>query len=89
MLGGNTMKNCPHQKTDNKGLINCIKGDGHIGLCQNPCPYETTASATEHECSMLANQRFSKAVLRKRRGKSSVQPVSNMLHFAIEAVGVE
>jgi hypothetical protein len=83
------MKNCPHQKTDNKGLINCTKGDSHIGLCQNPCPYETTASATEHECSMLANQRFSKAVLRKRRGKSSVQPVPNMLHLVIEAVGAE
>ncbi|MCL6579106.1 MAG: hypothetical protein K6T73_06925 [Candidatus Bathyarchaeota archaeon] len=83
------MKNCPYQKTDNKGLLNCIKGDSHIGLCQNPCPYETTASATEHECSTLANKHFSRLVRRKRRGLSSVQPVSNMLHFLIEAVGVE
>ena len=45
----NLPQNCPHQKTDNKDLLNCTKGDNHIGLCQNPCPYtqlDTTIDAT-------------------------------------------
>ncbi|MEM3356489.1 MAG: hypothetical protein QW166_01535 [Candidatus Bathyarchaeia archaeon] len=33
------MQNCTYAKTDNKSLLNCIKGDSHIGLCQTPCPY--------------------------------------------------
>jgi len=89
MVKAKNMKNCPNQKTDNKGLINCTKGDSHIGLCKNPCPYKATASATKHECSTLANKQFSRLVHRKSRELGSAQTVPNMLHFSIEAVGVE
>jgi hypothetical protein len=33
------MKTCPHQKTDNKDILNCTKNDSTIGYCQTPCPY--------------------------------------------------
>jgi hypothetical protein len=31
------MKPCPHQKTDNKDILNCTKNDSTIGYCQTPC----------------------------------------------------
>jgi len=31
---------CPHQKTDNKGILNCTKNDSTIGYCTTPCPYK-------------------------------------------------
>ena len=83
------MKSCPYQKADNKGLINCTKDDSHIGLCQNPCPYKATSSATKHECSTSANKRFPRIIRRKRQESSSFQPASNVLHPVIEAKGVD
>jgi len=33
------MKTCPHQKTDNKDILNCTKNDSTIGYCKTPCPH--------------------------------------------------
>ncbi|MBS7615578.1 hypothetical protein KEJ45_00030 [Candidatus Bathyarchaeota archaeon] len=83
------MKNCAHQKTDNKGLLNCTRGDSHIGLCQLPCPYKATSSATMTKYHTFRNKQFSRQFRRKRRRKSSVPQFSNVLHPVIEADGVE
>ncbi|MEM2953768.1 MAG: hypothetical protein QXU21_05795 [Candidatus Bathyarchaeia archaeon] len=85
------MKNCPHQKTDNKDLPNCTRGENHIGLCQNPCPYvyEATSSASNQKCSTSVDKLVSSRVRRKRQAESPVKPSKNVLHFNIEAEGVE
>ncbi|MBS7621271.1 hypothetical protein KEJ32_04075 [Candidatus Bathyarchaeota archaeon] len=90
MVGENHEK-LPHQKTDNKNLTNCLHGDNHIGLCQNPCPYryKPTSSASDVKCSTFADKPFSSRFRRKRHVKSSISRLSDVLHFNIEAVGVE
>ncbi|MEM3760273.1 MAG: hypothetical protein QXZ02_04070 [Candidatus Bathyarchaeia archaeon] len=34
-----TNTKCYHAVPDDKGYINCIRGNGHVGLCIFPCPY--------------------------------------------------
>jgi hypothetical protein len=83
----NLPQNCPHQKTDNKGLINCIKGDDHIGLCQNPCPYKATASATMQNCTTFADKRFSGCFSGKKLEFCSIHVFFEVVQFFIEAEG--
>jgi len=85
------MKNCPYQRTDNKGYINCTYADSHIGLCQNPCPYgyEAASSASDVKCSTFVNKAVSRRFRRKRRVKSRVKPLKNVLHLSIVAEGVD
>gem|GEM_PF-2398361 len=85
------MKNCQHQTKDNKGYTNCTYGDSHIGLCQTPCPYgyKATSFASNQKCSTSADKPFSSRLRRKHLVKSRVKPLKNVLHFNMEAVGVE
>jgi len=41
----NFQPDCEYQVVDNYGYVNCTRGDGHIGLCTEPCPYQLKHSA--------------------------------------------
>ncbi|MEM1589561.1 MAG: hypothetical protein QXZ68_06585 [Candidatus Bathyarchaeia archaeon] len=30
---------CPYAQIDDNGLVNCLRGDSHVGFCRIPCPY--------------------------------------------------
>ncbi len=83
------MQKCPYTKTDNKGYTNCTRGDSHIGLCQNPCPYKATSSATMQNCTTLVDKRVSRRKWRKKPKSSLIQAFFEVVQNNIEAEGVE
>jgi len=80
---------CKHAKQDNKGYTNCLKSDSTIGLCQQPCPYKLHHPLqNENVTHPLKRQR--KAAFAKRSCcLAAFTPQFNVLHFELEAVGVE
>ena len=68
---------CPHKTTDNKNHINHLHG------------YKATSSASDVKCNTSTDKPVLSRVRRKRQADGSVKPLKNVLHFNIEAEGVE
>ena len=82
---------CHYAVPDNLGYINCTRGNGHVGLCQTPCPYErATASASKGErChpEKVGESGFFQAVFGETSRFQAVQLRCHLLSLvAVEAV---
>jgi len=78
---------CKYAIKDNKGILNCTKNNSTIGLCQQPCPYKATASASVTSVTTSPDKRLSRRFGGKKLEPSSVHTFFEVVTLYIEADG--